>query len=126
MDPFSPLLSALGLSGAAGLNAYIPLLLVGTPAIAVLSVPALVDFVADKVPAVDHAAHVVGALVHPVATATTAGLGNPVISLVEDVVSLLLSLLALLAPLVALALLFVLCFAVVRAWRAIRRAAVRR
>lgn len=186
MDPFSHLLSAFGLSSAAGLNAYIPLLLVGvlgrfgyvtlegpyaqlagTPVLAVLSVLALVDFVADKIPAVDHIVHVVGALVHPVAgaivfasqnslindvhpavalaagfvlaggfhatraavrpvaTATTAGVGNPVISFAEDVISFLLSLLALLAPLIALVLLLVLLFGVVRAWRAIRRGTVR-
>lgn len=84
----SQILAGLGLSGAAGLNAYIPLLAVGvlsrmgyvtlagpyellasTPVLVVLALLAVVDFVADKVPAVDHAWHTVGALVAPVAGA---------------------------------------------------------
>lgn len=94
MDPsgataaLSHLLGAFGLSSAAGLNAYIPLLAVGllaragylslpqpysllatVPVLVVLAVFAVVDFVADKIPAVDHAAHIVGAFLNPVAGA---------------------------------------------------------
>ncbi|KQR04707.1 DUF4126 domain-containing protein [Deinococcus sp. Leaf326] len=161
MDLFTGLLSSLGLSGAAGLNAYIPLLVVGllTRAgvmnlaqpfdllanpwvlLAVAVVGAL-DFVGDKIPGVDHVLHLVGgvvntaagavlfasqagvadvppalklalglvvaggvhatrAAVRPVATATTGGLGNPVVSAAEDASSLGLSVLAVFAPILA-------------------------
>lgn len=82
------LLSALGLSGASGLNAWLPLLLVSVlgragwvdldpafadlermPVILVLLALFLLDFVADKVPAVDHAMHLAGSVIHPVAGA---------------------------------------------------------
>lgn len=81
------LLSACGLATAAGLNAYIPLLVVGLlarytelvrlhppydllshPAVLILvAVLAVLDFVADKIPVVDHALHVAGLVIHPVA-----------------------------------------------------------
>lgn len=178
----SNMFSAFGLSSAAGLNAYIPLLAVGllsrysyislqnpfdllasTPVLAILVVLALIDFVADKVPAVDHVTHLIGGLIspvagaivfasqnnivseihpalalgagfvmaggfhatraaiRPVATATTAGIGNPVLSLIEDIVSLLLSILAFVAPLIAFVLFLVLLFVIYRAWRSVRR-----
>ncbi len=79
------LLAALGLSGAAGLNPWLPPLIVGasaragwidvapgwesiahTPVLAVLFGLFLVDFLADKVPALDHALHAVGLVVQPV------------------------------------------------------------
>src|SRR5690242_13971118 len=83
------LLQGLGLSTAGGLNAYVPLLVVGLLArftslielnppydalahpvvLIVVGVLAALDFVADKVPALDHALHVVGLVVHPVAGA---------------------------------------------------------
>jgi len=82
------LLAAFGLSGAAGLNAWIPLLAVGllsrvgqleladpydalatTPGLIVLGVLFALDFVGDKVPAVDSVLHAAGAFVHPVAGA---------------------------------------------------------
>jgi len=177
------LFSAFGLSGAAGLNAYIPLLIVGlvsryttlwhlqapydvlaSPAVLlILGALAAIDFLADKVPVVDHITHVVGLIVHPiagailfasqtnvltnvhpavailagvimagsfhagrmavrpVATATTAGLGNPVLSLMEDVTSFTLSVLAIFVPLLAFVLLLVLICALVWSWRRIRR-----
>ncbi len=189
MDALFGVFSAFGLSSAAGLNAYIPLLAVGllgrleyltlqnpysvltsTPVLAILAGLTLIDFIADKVPAVDHVTHVIGGLVHPiagaivfasqnnllsdvhpaislaagfvmaggfhatraavrpVATATTAGVGNPVLSLLEDVVSLVLSVLAIFAPLIALVLFIALLFVVVRAWQRLRRrtSAIRR
>lgn len=161
MELLSGLLSSLGLSGAAGLNAYIPLLVVGLLArsgVMDLSAPfdllaspwvllgvgvvGLLDFVGDKIPGVDHALHLVGGVVNaaagavlfaaqsgvadvppalslalglivaggvqatrtavrPVATATTGGLANPVLSTAEDGASLGLSLLAVFAPLLA-------------------------
>jgi hypothetical protein len=82
------ILTAFGLSSATGLNAYLPLLVSGIlvktgylslgseyqslgtwPVIGVLAVLLVVDFVGDKVPAVDHIFHAVGTVVHPVAGA---------------------------------------------------------
>jgi Domain of unknown function (DUF4126) len=81
-------LAAFGLSGAAGLNAWLPLLvsalavrwglvelgppfgdLSSTAGIVVLAVLTAADFVGDKIPAVDHVLHVIGGVVHPVAGA---------------------------------------------------------
>ncbi|WP_019011078.1 DUF4126 domain-containing protein [Deinococcus aquatilis] len=161
MELLTGLLSSLGLSGAAGLNAYIPLLVVGLLSrfgVLELSQPfdllgnvwvlvgvgfiGLLDFVGDKIPGVDHVLHLFGGVVNaaagailfasqagvadvppalslalglivaggvqatrtvvrPVATATTGGLGNPVISTAEDGASLTLSVLAIFAPILA-------------------------
>jgi hypothetical protein len=180
---FHGLLPACGLATASGLNAYLPLLTLGllarwtnlvrlAPPYDLLSHPAVLlliaalavlDFVADKVPGVDHALHVAGLIVHPVAgalvalagsssaggvhpalaaacgvilaggthgaraaarpvaTATTAGLANPVISFLEDVAALTLAVLAVLLPLLALALVvLVLAWAVRRILRFFR------
>lgn len=78
------LLAAFGLSGAAGLNPWLPLLasslasrfdlvelagpfdrLDSTAGLAILSVLALADFVGDKIPVVDHVLHVLGLGVAP-------------------------------------------------------------
>ncbi len=157
-------LAALGLSGAAGLNAWLPLLaaaaldragaielaapfgaLSSTPALIALAVMLAADFVGDKVPAVDHAVHAIGTVVHPaagallftgqagaetdlpavvtavagalvagsvhgaraavrpVSTTGTLGVGNPVLSAVEDAASAVLTALAFLLPVVAAA-----------------------
>lgn len=161
MDLFTGLLSSLGLSGAAGLNAYIPLLIVGALnhfgvmhlsqlydmisnpwVMLVVGLLGILDFVGDKIPGVDHALHVAGGVINtaagailfasqtgvadippalsmalglvvaggvhatrsavrPVATATTAGIGNPVLSAAEDVGSLTLSVLAVFVPILA-------------------------
>ncbi|MBL1076547.1 DUF4126 domain-containing protein [Nocardia sp. 2] len=77
-------LGAFGLSGAAGLNAWLPLLAVGaadrfgwielgdayswlssTPALIVLAVVFLFDLVGDKIPAIDSVLHGFGTLVAP-------------------------------------------------------------
>lgn len=176
MDAITSILSAFGLSTAAGLNAYLPLLTVGLLArytslitlsepynllsnpivLIVIGVLAVLDFVGDKIPAVDHALHTVGLIiapiagaivfmsansdagsvspllaaicgiivagathgarttVRPLATVSTAGFANPVISLAEDVTSLGLSVLAIvIAP---LAFLLVLLFALLLFW----------
>jgi len=176
--------TALGLATAAGLNAWIPLLATGllarytnaihldgtwanlenTGVLVALAVVALIDFVGDKVPGVDHALHAVGTVIAPVtgvaaalssssaldvspalmtiiglvaaetshgtrmairpfSTVTTGGLGNPVVSLIEDVASVALSVVAIILPVLA-ALLVVAMFAV--AWRVIRRLRRRR
>lgn len=101
------LFGAFGLSSAAGLNAYIPLLAVGllqryqyiglnepyallgsTPVLLILAVLALIDFVADKVPAVDHATHVVGGLVSPVAGAIAFASQNNIVSEIHPLLAL--------------------------------------
>lgn len=180
--------AAVGLSGAAGLNAYLPLLMAavlerldvvelgepfgtlsGDAGIAILAVLLAADVVGDKVPGVDHVLHVAGAVVHPVAgallfvggtgvetgmpaavaavlgaatagtlhggraalrpasTATTGGIGNPILSLAEDVASLILTIVAFALPVVALLLVLALVAAVVAAARRIGpRGAARR
>jgi hypothetical protein len=175
-------LAAFSLSGAAGLNAWIPLLAAGlldragelhlaapydalatTPGLIVLSVFFVLDFVGDKVPAVDSLLHAIGSVVHPASgailfagsaetptdipsivlfalgavtagslhatratvrpasTTLTAGAGNPVLSLAEDVASVVLSILAVLAPLVGVLLLLVVVAFAVLMWRRVTR-----
>jgi hypothetical protein len=158
-EAFLSLATAFGLSTAAGLNAYIPLLAVAllgrlTPLITLkppwdaltswwvigtLTVLLIIEVLVDKVPAADTindavqtfvrptagailfaattktigvhpvlaavcgvilagGVHVVKAGGRPVVTATTGGMGNPIISTIEDVVSLATSLLAIVAP----------------------------
>lgn len=184
------ILGGFGLAGAAGLNAYIPLLILGIASrlgyadlqapydllgsnvgLGVLALLLLVEVLADKVPGIDHANDVINTVVRPAAggvlalansgvgtphpgfllilgiftaggvhatkatarplvTATTAGLGNPIISTIEDVVSFGMALLALIAPLVVAIFLLLGAFAVfllVRRLRARRaRAALRK
>ncbi|GAA0506085.1 DUF4126 domain-containing protein [Deinococcus depolymerans] len=180
MELLSGLLSSLGLSGAAGLNAFVPLLLVGllsrfgvlglnepfdllgnTWVLVGVGVLGLLDFVGDKIPGVDHALHLLGGVVNtaagavlfaaqsgvadvppalsmalglivaggvhatrtairPVATATTGGLGNPVVSGVEDGTSLLLSVLAVFVPVLGALALAALGVLGVRFWLGVR------
>jgi hypothetical protein len=155
--------AAVGLSAAAGLNAYLPLLLgavlerldvveLGDPfgalssngGIAVIAVLLAADLVGDKIPGVDHVLHLAGLVIAPVSgamlfvgqtgvetgiptavaailgaataetlhgaraslrpasTASMAGLGNPVLSLGEDVAALVLTILAFALPVLAL------------------------
>jgi hypothetical protein len=88
VDPVTALLSGLGLSGSAGLNAYVPLLVVGllgrfgvidlsspydsiesTPALVVLGLLFAVEFFADKIPGVDSVNDVVQTVIRPLAGA---------------------------------------------------------
>src|SRR3954454_21145070 len=86
MDDVFGYFTALGLATAAGLNAWIPLLATGllarftglidlddtwdvleqTSVLSALGAVASVDFVGDKVPAVDHALHAAGTVIAPV------------------------------------------------------------
>jgi large-conductance mechanosensitive channel len=86
------LMTAFGLSTATGLNAYLPLLILGGLArwtdlitldapydalsepgvMLAIGVIAVVDFVGDKVPAIDSVLHTVGVVVAPVAGALVA------------------------------------------------------
>lgn len=155
------IISAFGLSVSAGLNAYIPLLVVSLLArftnlvelsngwraleswwiIGLLVVLALIEFFADKIPAVNHvndalqtfvrptagailfaakadvitdispilslaagllvagSVHAVkSVIVRPAVTATTAGLGDAPVSVMEDVVATMLSVLSVVIP----------------------------
>ena len=86
------ILSAFGLSGAAGLNAYIPLLSVAIlgrlgvihlsapfdllttlPVIIVLGVLLVVEIVVDKVPGADHVNDIIQTFVRPIAGAILVG-----------------------------------------------------
>lgn len=197
MDPLSPvalttLLTALGLSSTAGLRAYLPLLILGIASdirgpdgaallpvqdqfhalgnpivLVVLAVLVVLEFLADKIPGVDHASDVVHTIIRPVAgalimagsansisdeskiaaavigavialathsmkastraavTTTTAGVGNPIASFLEDILVVGVILLLVLAPIVgfiALVLLLILFFKATRAmFRGVRR-----
>lgn len=163
--------SAFGLSASAGLNAYIPLLVVALLArftnlmklqqpwdvlaswwiIGLLVVLSLIEFFADKVPAVNHINDIIqtfirptagaivfaasanvltevspilslacgllvaggvhavkSAMVRPAVTATTAGAGNVPISILEDVVSTIVSVLSVLVPILVVVFLIIL------------------
>ena len=171
-------LTGVGLSGAAGLNAWLPAFagalltrlgvvdlggpfeqLSETPALVVLGVLTVADFVGDKIPAVDHVLHTAGgvvaplsgtvlftgetdadlwisllaggstaggvhalrAAVRPLSTATTAGFGNPVLSLIEDAGSATLTLFAFVAPVLAVLALLGLVAVGLALWRRRRR-----
>jgi hypothetical protein len=106
-------LSAFGLSTAAGLNAYLPLLTVGLVArytnlihlegayalltnpvvLLIIAVLALLDFIGDKIPAVDHALHAVGLVIAPIAgailflsTNSSAGSVSPLVAAICGIV----------------------------------------
>lgn len=169
IDAFSNIATAFGLSSSAGLNAYLPLLIVALTArytdlihlnkpwdvmtsgwvIGVLAVLLLIEMTVDKIPAVDslndviqtagrpiagailfaassgvvgdlHPApafiaglilagsvHAVKTTARPMVTATTAGVGNWAVSLLEDIIALIAAILAILLPIiVALAVIF--------------------
>lgn len=173
--------AAFGLAAATGLNAYLPLLIVGLLArftdlitlsspwntlenawvLGVLAVLLVVETIADKVPAVDSVndaintvirptagailfaahgnvisemspvvamicgilaagtVHAIKATARPVVTASTAGLGNPFVSVAEDVLSATTTVVAVVIP--ALAALFVVLFAALIVWWFTRR-----
>jgi len=161
MDILTNVLAAFGLSSSAGLNAYLPLLVVALAArftnliqlkapwdalenpwvIAALIVLLLIEFFVDKVPAVNHVNDVIqtfirptagailfasttqvvtnmnpalalilgllvagtvhvakSAVMRPAVTATTAGAGTPVVSLMEDLTALVVSVAAVVVP----------------------------
>ncbi len=177
MDVFA----AFGLASAAGLNAYIPLLIVGLLArytdlihlnapwntlenpwvLGVLAVLLLIEILVDKIPAVDSindviqtfvrpatgailfaangnaiadispvlamiagllaagGIHAVKATARPVVTATTGGLGNPLVSTIEDIASAVMSVMAIVLPILTAILIVLLIVLVLR--RVLRR-----
>jgi hypothetical protein len=183
MDIFS----AFGLSASAGLNAYIPLLVVGLMArftgwiklsppwdtlsnewvLLVLFLLLLVEIFADKIPLVNHVNDVIQTFIRPVAgaivfaasahaltniapvlaficgllvsgtvhgakalavrpavTATTGGVGTPVVSAGEDILAFVVSILAILIPVVLGALICVVAaWLIWLIWRRINREA---
>ena len=164
------ILTAFGLSASAGLNAYIPLLVVSLIArftdwielkapwntleswwvIGILVFLSVIEFFADKMPAVNHINDIIQTFVRPAAgaivfaasskvaevhpvlamaaglliaggvhaaksvavrpavTATTGGVGNLPVSIMEDVISTLLSIAAILIPLLMAAIIILL------------------
>jgi hypothetical protein len=181
MDALTGILSAFGLATSAGLNAYIPLLVVALVArftdlielsepwdtltsgwiIGLLFVLVLVEFFADKFPAVNHVNDIVQTFVRPTAgaivfaasadvitdihpalalacgvllaggvhavkslvvrpavTATTGGVANTPVSLLEDFISTVLSILAIVIPIVIGIILLVVFFLILwRVWQ---------
>jgi precorrin-3B methylase len=107
------ILSAFGLSSSAGLNAYLPLLIVALTArftnwltlrspwdtlespwvIGTLLVLLLIEFFADKTPAINHVNDVVQTFVRPAAGAILFAASTDVVSDVDPVVALILGLL---------------------------------
>jgi hypothetical protein len=176
---------AIALSACAGLRAWLPLLLTGglvragvieigpsfgfiasNRALILFGLASVIEIVADKAPAVDHALDVLGTVLRPVAgtvlaasvfgsfadpvtavalgvavgaptalvphagksllraasSALTAGVANPVISFLEDLIAVALFLLAVLLPLLAGGLVLLTAWLIARRWRR-RRAA---
>jgi uncharacterized membrane protein len=184
-EAISGLSAAFGLSGSAGLNAYIPLLVVALAArfpmsdplvklqapfdlmgswwaIGLIAVLLVIEIVADKIPAIDSindgiqtfirpaagailfagsanvitdihpilslgagllvagGVHATKAAARPVVTVTTAGVGNPVVSTLEDIVAVVVSLLAVVLPIIAAVILLVFLIfiiTIIRRWR---------
>ncbi|MEZ4591862.1 MAG: DUF4126 domain-containing protein [Chloroflexota bacterium] len=176
------LFSAFGLAGSAGLNAYIPLLLVALAArfplndpllnlsepysvmgswwaIGIIAVLLVIEMLVDKIPAVDTVndviqtfvrpaagavlfaananivndvhpllalgaglvvaggVHAVKGVTRPVVTATTAGTGNWLVSILEDIVAFFTSILAIFLPILGVILLALILFYGIRLYR---------
>jgi hypothetical protein len=182
----SGIAAAFGLSTSAGLNAYIPLLLValagrfptGDPlltlsspynaltswwAIGIIAVLLIIEMTVDKVPAADTVNDIIQTLIRPTAgailfaananiitdlhpaiaiiaglllagtvhtakgvirpavTATTGGTGNWLVSIIEDVISFVVSLFSILIPILAVLILAILAYFIIRFARRPRR-----
>lgn len=185
MDILSSIISGFGISAPAGLNAWLPLLIVGlagrfnflklnapfdtlsnTWALLALAFLLLIEIFADKIPAVDTvndiiytfirplaggvlfaahsgavggldpttsfvlgllaagSVHAVKATARPLITATTGGIGNPIVSFLEDILSGVTTVLALVVPVLAAVIMLIFlstAFYIVWRWRARRR-----
>ena len=113
MELLSGLFSAFGLSASAGLNAYIPLLIIALMGrftnlitlnspwdqltswwvIGALVVLSLIEFFADKIPAVNHVNDLIQTIVRPAAGAITFAASANVITEINPVLSLVAGLL---------------------------------
>jgi hypothetical protein len=183
MDAVTQILAGFGLAGAAGLNAWLPLLIVGLAArftnlitlhepysllsnpwvLLALAILLGVEIFADKIPAIDTindvihtlirptagailfaanansvsdmnpalamvlgllaagSVHVVKASTRPAITATTGGLLNPLVSIIEDMVAAVVTILALIAPVLAIIVFALFVFGMWRLLRTFRR-----
>ncbi|OQY85077.1 MAG: hypothetical protein B6D41_14785 [Chloroflexi bacterium UTCFX4] len=112
MGGITAIISAFGLSAASGLNAYIPLLLVGLTArftdwitlaapfdllanewvLGALAILLGIEFFADKIPVVDHANDVIQTFIRPAAGAILFASEAHVITSIPPVVALILGL----------------------------------
>lgn len=182
ISALSGIAAAFGLSTSAGLNAYIPLLLVALAArfptnspllnlsepydvmgnswvILVLAILLIIEMTVDKIPAVDSVNDVIQTLIRPVAgavlfaanaqvitdlspiiaiiaglilagsvhgtkglirpavTATTAGTGNWLVSIIEDVIAVVVSVLSIIIAPLAVALFLILAYVIFRWYR---------
>jgi hypothetical protein len=108
MELLTGILSAFGLSASAGLNAYIPLLVIGVLAhytdlvklsspwdtlanpwiLILLGVLVIIEFVADKIPAVNHINDIIQTVIRPAAGAIVFAASARVISDVHPVLAL--------------------------------------
>ena len=113
MEVLSAIFSAFGLSASAGLNAYVPLLIVALAArftdwitlgppwdalesgwvIGALVVLGLIEFFADKVPAVNHVNDVIQTIIRPAAGAILFAASAQVITGLHPVIALIAGLL---------------------------------
>ena len=113
MDLFLGIFTAFGLSASAGLNAYIPLLVIAllgrftdliqlsSPwdtlenwwVIGVLVILSLIEFLADKIPAINHINDLIQTFVRPIAGAITFAASANVITDVNPVFSMVLGIL---------------------------------
>jgi hypothetical protein len=182
IEALSNIFTSFGLSASAGLNAYLPLLIVALVArstnlirlnapfdaltngwiIGLLAVLTVIEVLVDKIPAVDTINDVIQTVVRPAAgailfaassnaisdihpvlalmcgilvagtvhaakatarplvTATTAGVGNPIASTIEDITAGIVSLLSILVPVVAFILIVIGVWLVFRSLRRAR------
>ncbi|MDQ6801360.1 MAG: DUF4126 domain-containing protein [Acidobacteriota bacterium] len=179
------LLTATGLGLGAGVNAYATLLVFGlfsrwqpslfhddlarffatTPVLIVLAALYLIEFIADKIPTVDHVWDVIHTFIRPIAgavvafaavqnqiprgaviiltiiaggvalgahatkasvrgasTLTTAGLGNPILSVIEDVFAFASAIIAILVPWLVVLVLIIVTLFFLGLYRRVRRA----
>lgn len=182
----SSLLTSVGLGMGAGINAYATLLVFGllarwqpawfnddlarffalTPVLIVVGVLYLIEFVADKIPTVDHVwdvihtfirpaagvlvawaavsdhiphgavivasilaggaalgAHATKATVRAASTVTTGGIGNPILSIVEDIFAFANAILAIFLPWVVLVVIVLVAIFFIRLQRRVHPAA---
>lgn len=108
MDPLLGIMSAFGLSASAGLNAYIPLLVVGVIAhysnwiklappydllanpwiLIMVSVLLIIEMVADKVPAVNHINDIIQTFIRPAAGAIVFAASTHVVNGIHPLLAL--------------------------------------
>jgi hypothetical protein len=113
MDAYTSVFSAFGLASAAGLNAYLPLLVVALTArftdliqlnepwdvltswwvIAILAVLLVIEMTVDKVPAIDTANDVINTAIRPVAGAILFAAGSGAVGEVHPVLAVICGLL---------------------------------